>query len=186
MHSISRVSVIRRAASVPLFKRGTRNKLTLPSPTNTLTPDCNQPVLSNESNASAALPIQAQLQTRNYSAGLDPSSKKDYDAYVQEWSTHFATCADDFELERGLNQIFAQDWAPSVELVGEALKAARRMDTFATTVRILEALEHKVHKKEQYQQYLKVLEPLMSELGVVDKHALGDFKAVRQKVKNTF
>ncbi|KAJ3398426.1 hypothetical protein HDU80_008910 [Chytriomyces hyalinus] len=130
----------------------------------------------------AALPIQAQLQTRNYSAGLDPSSKKDYDAYVQEWSTHFATCADDFELERGLNQIFAQDWAPSVELVGEALKAARRMDTFATTVRILEALEHKVHKKEQYQQYLKVLEPLMSELGVVDKHALGDFKAVRQKV----
>ncbi|TPX73206.1 succinate dehydrogenase [Chytriomyces confervae] len=121
------------------------------------------------------------MQTRSYSAGLDPSSKKDYDAYVQEWSTHFATCADDFELERGLNQIFAQDWAPSVELIGEALKASRRMDTFATSVRILEALEHKVHKKEQYQQYLKVLEPLLTELGVVDKHALGDFKAVRQK-----
>ncbi|KAI8621223.1 cytochrome c oxidase, subunit VA/VI [Chytriomyces sp. MP71] len=119
---------------------------------------------------------------RAFSSGLDPSNKKDYDQYVTEWSNHFQTCADDFELERGLNQIFAQDWAPSVELIGEAIKASRRLDTFATSVRILEALEHKVHKKEQYQQYLQVLQPLLSELGVVDKNALGEFQTVRQKV----
>ncbi|ORY41373.1 cytochrome c oxidase subunit E [Rhizoclosmatium globosum] len=122
------------------------------------------------------------VPARAYSHGLDPASSKDYDAYVSEWTAHFQSCQDDFELERGLNQIFAQDWCPQVELVGEAIKAARRMDSFATTVRILEAVEHKVHKKEQYQQYLNVLAPLLNELGVVDKHALGEFKTVRQKV----
>ncbi|KAJ3067827.1 Cytochrome c oxidase subunit 6 [Podochytrium sp. JEL0797] len=126
--------------------------------------------------------VTRAIPARAYSHGLDPASSKDYDAYVAEWTSHFQTVQDDFELERGLNQIFAQDWCPQVELVEEAMKAARRMDSFATTVRILEAVEHKVNKKEQYDQYLKVLAPLMTELGIVDKHALGDFKAVRQKV----
>ncbi|KAJ3394600.1 hypothetical protein HDU84_007774 [Entophlyctis sp. JEL0112] len=126
--------------------------------------------------------VQAADPPLGYPALIVPSNAKDYDAYVTEWTTHFQSCQDDFELERGLNHIFAQDWAPQVELVGEALKASRRLDTFATAVRILEGVEQKVHKKEQYEQYLKVLAPILSELGVVDKHALGDFQAVRQKV----
>ncbi|KAJ3211170.1 Cytochrome c oxidase subunit 6 [Entophlyctis luteolus] len=113
---------------------------------------------------------------------LVPSNSKDYDAYVTEWTTHFQNCQDDFELERGLNHVFAQDWAPQVELVGEALKASRRLDSFATAVRILEGVEQKVHKKEQYDQYLNVLSPILTELGIVDKHTLGDFQVVRQKV----
>ncbi|KAI9328720.1 cytochrome c oxidase, subunit VA/VI [Obelidium mucronatum] len=129
-----------------------------------------------------AAPAVRLVPARAYSHGLNPAVTKEYDAYVAEWTAHFQNVQDDFELERGLNQIFAQDWCPQVELVGEAIKAARRLDTFATTVRILEAVEHKVHKKEQYDQYKQVLAPLLTELGVVDIHALGDFKAVRQKV----
>ncbi|KAJ3316343.1 Cytochrome c oxidase subunit 6 [Blyttiomyces sp. JEL0837] len=122
-------------------------------------------------------------QTRLYSDHeLDPAKKKDYDAYVQQWLTHFNTVEDDFELERGLNHIFAMDWAPSVEVVAEAIKASRRLNTFATAVRVLEALEHKVHNKGQYEAYLKELKPLLEDLGVVDKHGLGEIKVVRQKV----
>ncbi|KAJ3114929.1 Cytochrome c oxidase subunit 6 [Physocladia obscura] len=130
---------------------------------------------------SASFPVAA-LQIRKYSHELNPANTKDYDAYVAEWTSHFKNVEDDFELERGLNHVFAQDWAPQVELVGEALQAARRLDTFATAVRILEALEQKVHKKEQYQQYLTVLKPVIDDLGIVDVHALGKFDTVRQKV----
>ncbi|KAJ3098471.1 Cytochrome c oxidase subunit 6 [Phlyctochytrium planicorne] len=123
------------------------------------------------------------ISSRTYSSHeLDPSNKKDYDAYVSHWRSHFQSVDDDFELERGLNQIFAQDWAPSVELIEDAIKASRRLNTFATAVRILEALEHKVHKKSQYEAYVAHLKPLLDELGVVDKHGLGEIKSVRQKL----
>ena len=120
-------------------------------------------------------------QIRFNSSELSPSNKKDYDAYVQKWHKHFATCDDDFELERGLNHIFAADWVPSVEVLAEALKASRRLNTFATAVRILEGLEGKVYKKEQYAAYLAELKPLLEELGVPQKSELGDFVVVRDR-----
>ncbi|KAJ3192197.1 Cytochrome c oxidase subunit 5A [Irineochytrium annulatum] len=121
--------------------------------------------------------------TRAYSAELDPANSKDYDAYVAHWRAHFQQPElDDFELERGLNHIFAQDWCPSVELVHDAILACRRLNTFATAVRVLEAVEHKTNKKEQYQAYLAHLKPTLDDLGVVDKHAFGEMKPVRQKI----
>ena len=118
---------------------------------------------------------------RLYSAGLDPASSKDYNAYVEKWSTHFKTCEDDFELERGLNHIFAADWVPSVGVIEEALKASRRLNTFATAVRILEALEQKAYKKEHYTEYIKELSPLLTELGVPQRKELGEYEIVRHK-----
>jgi len=121
------------------------------------------------------------MTSRFYSSELDPANKKDYDQYVQKWNTHFSTCEDDFELERGLNHIFAADWVPSVEVLSEALKASRRLNSFATAVRILEGLENKVYKKEQYTAYLTELKPLLEELGVPQKSELGAFEMVRDK-----
>ena len=89
-----------------------------------------------------ASPFSASLfAARSFSTDLDPADKKDYDAYVSQWLSHFQSCSDDFELERGLNHIFGADWVPSYEVIVEALKASRRLDTFATSVRILEGLE---------------------------------------------
>lgn len=96
-------------------------------------------------------------------------SKSEYAAYVDQWMTHFTTCDDDFELERGLNHIFAADWVPSVEVLAEAIKASRRLNSFATAVRVLEALEGKVSTAAQYDQYISVLKPLLNELGVPEK-----------------
>lgn len=118
--------------------------------------------------------------TRSYS-DLDPANKNDYDAFVEQWHTHFKTVEDDFELERGLNHIFAADWVPSIDVITEALKASRRLNTFATAVRILEALEEKAYKKEQYQAYIKELKPLLDEYGVVERSALGEFMPIRER-----
>lgn len=118
---------------------------------------------------------------RLYSSHLDPATKGDYQAFVDHWTHHFSAVDEDFELERGLNHIFAADWVPSVELVAEALKASRRLNSFATAVRVLEALEEKAYKKDQYTQYIAHLSPLLKELGVPEKKQLGGFAVYRDR-----
>jgi hypothetical protein len=97
---------------------------------------------------------------------------------------------DSFELERGLNHIFAADWVPSVDVVESSLRAARRLNCFATGVRVLEALEDKVDDKKVYAQYQTALRPLVEELGLVcacmqlinfkvEKKTFGTFHTVR-------
>ena len=48
-------------------------------------------------------------------------------------------------------------------------------------MRILEGLEEKAYKKEQYQAYIRELKPLLDEYGVVERSALGEFKAYRDR-----
>ncbi|KAJ3010661.1 Cytochrome c oxidase subunit 6 [Thoreauomyces humboldtii] len=112
---------------------------------------------------------------------LDPSNKSDYEKYVTYWRKHFQAVEDDFELERGLNHIFSTDWVPSVDVISDALKAARQQNSFATAIRTLEALKSKTQSEKQYKQYLDELKPLMTELGLVEKHELGTFEYVREK-----
>ncbi|KAJ3146527.1 Cytochrome c oxidase subunit 6 [Geranomyces variabilis] len=112
---------------------------------------------------------------------LDPNAKNDYDKYVSYWRKHFQTVEDDFELERGLNHIFATDWVPSADVIADALRAARAQNSFATAVRTLEALQSKTHNDKQYQQYLQELRPLLNELGIPEKKELGTFAFVREK-----
>ncbi|KAI8904294.1 cytochrome c oxidase, subunit VA/VI [Gorgonomyces haynaldii] len=125
--------------------------------------------------------LNLRTATRFYSSELDPANKSEYDQYVDHWKHHFATVDEDFELERGLNHIFAADWVPSVEVVEEALKASRRLNTFATAVRILEGLEEKAPKKDQYEQYIRHLSPLLKDLGVPEKKELGEFAIFRDR-----
>lgn len=111
---------------------------------------------------------------------LNPANKNDYQQFVNQYVTHFKECDDEYELERGLNHVFSADWVPSVSVIEEALKASRRMNSFATAVRILEGLEEKSYKKEQYQSYLQELKPLLEEYGCVDKNQLGEFLPYRE------
>lgn len=71
-----------------------------------------------------------------------------------------------FELQRGLNNAFAQDLVPSPEVIEKALQASRRVNDYATAVRVFEGLKHKVENPKQYEQYVQYLEPVRKELGV--------------------
>ncbi|KAL6854160.1 cytochrome c oxidase, subunit VA/VI [Trichoderma novae-zelandiae] len=84
----------------------------------------------------------------------------------------FDAVQDVFELQRNLNNAFAYDLVPSPSVVAAALKAARRVNDFATAVRIFEGVKAKVENKNQYQQYLDELKPLREELGVSLKEDL--------------
>lgn len=122
---------------------------------------------------------RSSVRTRFYSSDLDPSNKKDYSAYVSQWKTHFSSLDDSFELERGLNHIFAADWVPSVDVVEDALRAARRLNCFATSVRILEALENKIDNPKVFEEYRAALGPLVTELGIPSVKEFGKFETVR-------
>ncbi|KAI8802837.1 cytochrome c oxidase subunit VA-domain-containing protein [Cladochytrium replicatum] len=122
-----------------------------------------------------------QLSARRTYASheLDPADSKDYAKYVDKWVSHFRTVEDDFELERGLNHIFSADWVPATAVIEEAVKASRRLNDFATAVRVVEALEEKCQSEKVFQQYIAELRPLLEELGVPERKKLGDFKVAR-------
>jgi cytochrome c oxidase subunit 5a len=100
--------------------------------------------------------------------------------------------------QRNLNNCFAYDLVPSVEVLTAALKAARRVNDFPTAVRVFEGtlpphpswsssihrlrihanilsrsgVKAKVENPEQYKQYLEALEGLRVELGVALREEL--------------
>ncbi|KAH8992356.1 COX5A-domain-containing protein [Lactarius akahatsu] len=75
-------------------------------------------------------------------------------------------------VQRGLNNCFAHDLVPAPTVVESALRASRRVNDYATAVRILEGIKEKVENKAQYQAYLDELKPVREELGIDTKEEL--------------
>lgn len=107
---------------------------------------------------------------RFYSSGHEEES---YESFSERYVKFFDGVDDLFELQRGLNNCFAYDLVPSVAVVESALKAARRVNDYPTSVRIFEGIQDKVENKKQYEEYLTELEPLRKELGIETKTELG-------------
>ncbi|KAL1921164.1 uncharacterized protein VTP21DRAFT_10880 [Calcarisporiella thermophila] len=117
--------------------------------------------------ARSAVPVIAR---RTYSAAHEEESYEDFNArYVK----FFEGVDDQFELQRGLNNCFAYDLVPAPSVIESALKAARRVNDFATAVRIFEGVKAKVENEGQYKQYLEELQSIREELGVLTKEELG-------------
>ncbi|KAJ2901502.1 Cytochrome c oxidase subunit 6 [Zalerion maritima] len=95
-----------------------------------------------------------------------------FEEFTSRYEKEFEQVNDVFELQRNLNNAFAYDLVPAPSVVEAALKAARRVNDFATAVRVFEALKAKVENDGQYNQYLDELKPLREELGVVLKEDL--------------
>ncbi|KAL4977156.1 cytochrome c oxidase subunit VA-domain-containing protein [Aspergillus desertorum] len=89
-----------------------------------------------------------------------------YEQFSARFEKEFDGVQDVFELQRNLNNCFAYDLVPSVEVLTAALRAARRVNDFPTAVRVFEGIKAKVENQEQYKQYLEALEGLRQELGV--------------------
>ena len=75
-------------------------------------------------------------------------------------------------MQRGLNNCFAYDLVPAPSVIESALKASRRVNDYATAVRIFEGVKEKVENEGQYKQYLDELAPIREELGIQTKEEL--------------
>ncbi|CAI7600597.1 Cytochrome c oxidase subunit Va/VI [Penicillium manginii] len=95
-----------------------------------------------------------------------------FEEFSARFEKEFDGVQDVFELQRNLNNCFAYDLVPSVEVLTAALKAARRVNDFPTAVRVFEGIKAKVETQEQYKQYVEALEGLRQELGVTLREEL--------------
>ncbi|RSH87863.1 Cytochrome c oxidase subunit 6 [Apiotrichum porosum] len=99
-------------------------------------------------------------------------AEESYEQFNERYQAFFSQVGDLFELQRGLNNCFAYDLVPSTDVVEAALRASRKVNDYATAVRILEGVKEKVENKGQYEAYLTELKPVIEELGIQTKEQL--------------
>ncbi|KAG9066043.1 Cytochrome c oxidase subunit 6 [Linnemannia hyalina] len=120
--------------------------------------------------ARSAVATRSAIQIRNYSS---EHGEESFEHFTERFIKFFDNVDDVFELQRGLNNAFGYDLVPSPSVIAAALKASRRVDDYATAVRVFEGLKVKAGSDALYKQYLDELAPLKNELGVQTKEELG-------------
>jgi len=88
-----------------------------------------------------------------------------FESFTERYVQFFQQAQDLFEVQRGLNNCFSHDLVPAPSVIEAALRAARRVDDYATAVRVFEGVREKVENKQQYQAYLDELKGVREELG---------------------
>ncbi|KAJ7726356.1 cytochrome-c oxidase chain VI [Mycena metata] len=101
------------------------------------------------------------LRTRNYSE----HAAETFESFTARYVEFFNQAEDIFEVQRGLNNCFAHDLVPAPSVVEAAVRASRRVNDFATAVRVFNGVKVKVENKKQYQEYVEELKGLREELG---------------------
>ncbi|KAG5463118.1 MAG: COX5A-domain-containing protein [Olpidium bornovanus] len=124
-----------------------------------------QPVRFPAANAAAAVRVAAQ--------GRRTFMDESYDEVTTRYIEFFNECEENQELRRGCQNVFSYDLVPAPTVIEAALYASRRLNDFATAVRIFEALLEKTEDMKQYNDYLEVLGPLRKELGIPLREEMG-------------
>ena len=106
------------------------------------------------------------LPARVRFSSSDAHSQESFEAFSDRYVAFFQGAEDLFEVQRGLNNCFAHDLVPSPNVIEAAIRAARRVNDYATAVRIFEGVKEKVENKQQYQAYLEELKSVREELGM--------------------
>lgn len=89
-----------------------------------------------------------------------------YEEFSKKFEQEFDDAYDVYEVQRVLNNVFSYDLVPAPTVIEHALKAARRVNDYATASRVFEALRNKVDSKSQYEAYLTELHDIREELGI--------------------
>lgn len=93
-------------------------------------------------------------------------AEETFEEFTARYEKEFEQAYDLFEVQRVLNNCFSYDLVPSPSVVEQALRACRRVNDYATAVRVFEGLKFKVENKDQYNAYLEELKDVRQELGI--------------------
>ena len=81
---------------------------------------------------------------------------------------------DGWEIRKGMADLGGMDLVPEPTIVAAALRACRRVNDYALTIRILEVVKFKAqHNPEIWPYMMQELKPTMEELGVSSLEELG-------------
>ncbi|KAF8586084.1 cytochrome c oxidase [Ramaria rubella] len=125
-----------------------------------------------------SLPTTTSTRTTFVPTPIIPSrsssghGQESFEAFTARYVSFFQSAPDLFEVQRGLNNCFAHDLVPAPSVIEAALRAARRVDDYATAVRVFEGIKEKVENKGQYDQYVQELKGVREELGILLKEEL--------------
>jgi cytochrome c oxidase subunit 5a len=111
------------------------------------------------------LALAAARPTTQIRLSSSGHTQETFESFSTRYIAFFTAAQDLFEVQRGLNNCFAHDLVPSPGVIEAALRAARRVDDYATAVRVFEGIKEKVENKEQYKAYLEELKGVREELG---------------------
>lgn len=116
-------------------------------------------------------PAAAIQSIRCYSHGSHETDEE-FDA---RWVTYFnKPDIDAWELRKGMNTLVGYDLVPEPKIIDAALRACRRLNDFASAVRILEVVKDKAGPhKEIYPYVIQELRPTLNELGISTPEELG-------------
>ncbi|XP_063484076.1 cytochrome c oxidase subunit 5A, mitochondrial-like [Symphalangus syndactylus] len=116
-------------------------------------------------------PAATIQSVRCYSHGSQETDEE-FDA---RWVTYFnKPDIDAWELRKGINTLVTYDMVPEPKIIDAALRACRRLNDFASTVRILEAVKDKAGPHEEIYPYvIQELRPTLNELGISTPEELG-------------
>ncbi|XP_014385978.1 PREDICTED: cytochrome c oxidase subunit 5A, mitochondrial isoform X4 [Myotis brandtii] len=108
---------------------------------------------------------------RCYSHGSHETDEE-FDA---RWVTYFnKPDIDAQKLCKGMNTLVGYDLVPEPKIIDAALRACRRLNDFASAVRILEVVKDKAGPhKEIYPYVIQELRPTLNELGISTPEELG-------------
>ncbi|TFK42270.1 cytochrome c oxidase subunit VA-domain-containing protein [Crucibulum laeve] len=129
-------------------------------------------MLSTVLRAAAVRPTLAARAAPLLARPSSSHAQESFESFSERYIAFFQNAEDLFEVQRGLNNCFAHDLVPSTGVVEAAVRAARRVNDYATAVRVFEGIKEKVENKSQYQAYLDELKPLREELGLSLKEEL--------------
>jgi len=120
----------------------------------------------------SSLLLRARTIAPSRFSSSDAHGQESFEAFSERYVAFFQGAQDLFEVQRGLNNCFAHDLVPSPNVVEAAVRAARRVNDYATAVRVFEGIREKVENKQQYQAYLEELKGIREELGIATKEEL--------------
>lgn len=99
------------------------------------------------------------------------------EAFDARWEAYFdRKDIDDWEIRKGVNELYGHDLVPEPRIVNAMLQACRRRDDFAMAVRVLEMIKLKSVQsgdKEIYNYIIQACKPTIDELGVSTVEDLG-------------
>ena len=90
--------------------------------------------------------------------------------------TTFRKDIDDWEVRKGVNELYGHDLVPEPRIVNAMLRACRRLDDFAMAVRVLEMIKLKSDQSgdsEIYNYIIQSCKPTIDELGVSTVEDMG-------------
>lgn len=128
--------------------------------------------LRNAARPSLSLAARAPSALHLRLSSSEAHSQETFESFSARYTAFFSSAQDLFEVQRGLNNCFAHDLVPSPGVIEAALRAARRVDDYATAVRVFEGIKEKVENSEQYKAYLQELKDVREELGINTKEEL--------------